>query len=389
MKHLAFRHAAVLDCDGRRENRRVVVDGGRIAEDTPDPGGTAGAREIDCAGLCLAPGLIDLHIHGALGLRADVSADALARLCAELPRFGVTGFLPTVTPCADDIELLTSLAAGTYAGSAILGFFLEGHFLTLTGAIKELSSAHSAARVRALIEAAAPYPVAFGVSPELDGLEALLPAMLDGGITPFITHTRAGVEATERAIEAGARHATHFYDVFPYPGDREPGVRGCGAVEAILADPRAHVDFILDGVHVEPAAVRMALACKGFSGVSLITDANVTAGLPAGVYKGIGGVDVIVESEGQPARELVSGKAGWLTGSSLTMIGAVRNAVRLLGCAPFEAIGMASESPARVLGLEGRKGRVAVGYDADLILLDGALNVRKTFVAGHEAYASA
>ena len=144
-------------------------------------------------------------------------------------------------------------------------------------------------------------------------------------------------------------------------GDREGGVRGCGAVEAILASPQVSVDFIFDGEHVEPVALEMALTCKGEDNVSLVTDANLNAGLPPGKYKGIGGVDIEMFYEGGPARNVKLGRGetkGGLVGSGLTMEKAVKNAVSILGVTIPQAVAMASSNPAKVLNLDGRKGFV-------------------------------
>ena len=171
-----------------------------------------------------------------------------------------------------------------------------------------------------------------------------------------------------------------------YQGDREGGVRGCGAVEAVLANPDVSVDFILDGEHVEPAAVEMAIACKGRNKVCLITDANLNAGLPAGRYKGIGNREIIVEYEGGPARMLKSlqeGKLkGGLCGSGLTLARAVRNAVKFLGLDIPQAVSMASANPAQVLGLHQNKGHISEGYDADMVMLDRELKVVRCWTGG-------
>jgi N-acetylglucosamine-6-phosphate deacetylase len=198
-----------------------------------------------------------------------------------------------------------------------------------------------------------------------------------------MTHTGASVEQTQAAIAAGARHATHFYDVFPVPAITEPGVRPCGAVEAILADPRVSVDFIVDGVHVNPIAVQMALQCKGPDRVCLITDANIGAGLPGGRYQFAAGIEVEIAGPGQPARMTEkSGLPGGLAGSGLTLDAAVRNAIKLVHVDLVQAVRMASANPARVLGLADRKGSVVEGYDADLVLLDDSLQVLRTWVGG-------
>ena len=351
-----------------------------------------GIEYYDANGGYLVPGFIDLHIHGAAGFLADNGADDLEAMCRLLPRYGVTGFLPAVAPAADDVVHLCGLSSarhgignppGLPVGAQILGFFLEGHYLKLHGAIRDIARDYSAEKLEALYSAASPHKLVFGVSPEIGEVLALLPAMARDGYPAFITHTCASAGETAEAIALGARHATHFYDVFPYPGDREPGVRGCGAVEAVLADPSATVDFILDGEHVEAAAVKMALACKGPGGVCLVTDANVNAGLPPGTYKGIGGDEIVVAYDGGPARMGPRSRSpGSLIGSGLTMDMAVRNAVLMLGVTLPQAVRMASLNPAAVLGLHNRKGRVAVGYDADFSIMDGDMNIQACFVGG-------
>ena len=351
--------------------------------------GCRAVYEYDADGQYLVPGFIDLHIHGVLGKLADTCKSSLKDICSLLPQFGVTGFLAALTPCADDIALLQELSSIQSCGSGILGFFLEGHYLKLSGAIKDIKKDYSAQRVHELIKAAQPYRLVFGVSPEIQELIPLLPIMAESGYPAFITHTCANYNETAHAISLGARHATHFYNVFPYPGDKEPGVRGLGAVEAILADPSVTVDFILDGEHVEPAVVKMAINCKGIGSVSLITDANSCAGLPPGTYKGLGGEEIVVGYTGGPARmSETSWEPGGLTGSGLTMDRAVRNAVRMLGLDLPQAVRMASLNPAAVLGLQDRKGRIAPGYDADFSILNDDLEIQACFVAGKKVYHS-
>ena len=287
--------ALVLE-DGIREGSSVLIEGGEIRAVGHTRGGGAaehrGAQVIDGKGGYLAPGFIDLHLHGLLDRLIDRGPPDLAEICRRLPRFGVTGFLPTLTPLPPgrDAAFLRSLAGVRSEGSHILGFFLEGPFLSLTGALpREAIGAPNRKRVSSLIAAALPYRSIFAAAPDLEGVLPLIPLMARDGAPVFLTHTAASARQTLEAIEAGISHATHFYDVFPPPRETDPGVRPCGAVEAVLASPRVTVDFILDGEHVDPVAVRMALACKGPAGVSLITDANLGAGLPPGTYTGLGG----------------------------------------------------------------------------------------------------
>jgi len=381
MEKLIIRNAEIIGQDGVSPPSSVICDGGAIADIVPGETRSPAPGEVDARGCYLAPGFIDLHTHGSHGFLADNGPDDLTALSRALPSCGVTAFLPGFTPGADDEALLKSLAKTRIDGAKIPAFFAEGHFLKLAGAITGIRPDYSKQRAERLLAAASPYPLVFGVSPEIGALEELLPVMTAGGLPAFITHTGAGAEATERAIALGASHATHFANVFPYGGDKEPGVRGCGAMEVILASPDTSVDFILDGEHVDPLLIKVALACRGKDKVCLITDANANAGLPPGVYPGIGGRDVVVAYEGGPARlGPACEDAGCLAGSGLTMDRAVRNAVSMLRLPLPLAVKMASANPAAVLRLDNRKGMVRVGYDADFSLLDHDLQVRACYV---------
>jgi N-acetylglucosamine-6-phosphate deacetylase len=220
------------------------------------------------------------------------------------------------------------------------------------------------------------------ISPDTPGILPVIQRLRAEGIPVFITHTRASVEQTEAALEAGATHATHFYDVFPLPPETDPGVRPVGAVEAILADPRATVDFIADGVHVHPTAIRAAVAAKGWSGVLLITDSNVGAGLPPGVYPTPWGFPVHV-SPGMAARHATKNT---LAGSALTMDRGMANLLRWLPLPPEQVWAMGTLNPARLLGLTA-KGRLESGADADLVLWDEDLTAASTWLRGEQVYA--
>ncbi|HUV38699.1 MAG TPA: amidohydrolase family protein [Planctomycetota bacterium] len=386
-------NARVVRGDRVLEHGAVEVLGSRIRKvgSARAVGKGKGKRVIDAGGKILAPGFIDLHIHGMSDYLVDDGPGSLAALCALLPHYGVTGFLPTLSPRPYDahvalIRELSSLSAP--GGAAILGLHLEGPYLTLAGALSGGGASPVRAEVETLVAAARPHRAVFSVSPELPGLLDVIDVMRADGAPVFMTHTAAGVAETRAAIEAGVRHATHFYDVFPCPVERDRGVRPCGAVEAVLADSRVSVDFILDGVHVEPAAVLAALAAKGPDGVCLITDAMAGAGLPPGRYT-FGGQEIVFEREGGPARlGEKSPRAGGLAGSGLTMNRAVRNAVEMLEVDLSTAVRLASSSPARVLGLGGCKGRIDEGFDADMVLLDDDLTVLNTWVGGECVYAA-
>ncbi len=393
MSRVLITNASVVKLDQVARQQTVTLADGRIQSvgptDTVSAKGTD--RVVDIDGKYVVPGFINLHIHGLHKFHLDTGPDSLQGICRLLPRYGVTGFLPTLTPRpkGEDARFVASLAEVRSDGTQILGFHLEGPFLSLTGALPpEVLGTADPQRAQALIEAAQPYPAIFSISPEFPQIPDLIQLMTATGAPVFITHTAADVEQTQAAIEAGARHATHFYDVFPVPEEEESGVRPCGTVEAILADPRVSVDFILDGVHVHPIAVEMALQCKGADRVCLITDANIGAGLPPGRYS-FGDQEIEYAYEGGPARLTEdSHHPGALAGSGLTMDRTVRNAIDMLDIALPQAVRMASTNPAQVLSLENQKGQIEAGFDADLVVLNDGLEVEQTWIAGHCVYES-
>lgn len=224
--------------------------------------------------------------------------------------------------------------------------------------------------------------VVMSVSPDTPNIVPVIRRLRAEKILVFLTHTRATVEQTDAALEAGAVHATHFYDVFYAPAETDPGVRPVGAVEAILADPRASVDFIADGVHVHPTAIRAAVAAKTWAGVLLITDSNIGAGLPPGTYDTPWGYPVRV-SPNEAARHATQ---NFLAGSALTMDRGMANLLSWLRLPPEQVWAMGTLNPARLLGLE-RKGRIEVGADADLVLWNADLRPARTWVGGHTTYA--
>lgn len=375
-----------LVLEDKMEEGYLSVRDGIIADITPTRPNTDEAI-VDFGKSLVVPGFIDMHIHGIHYFLVDNGVNDLINICQTLPRYGVTGFLPTVAPRpkGEDAKFLTQLTGADSAGTEILGFHLEGPFLKITGALNaEAISPAEEERIINLIQAAKPYRAIFSISPDVEGIDRLIPVMAENNTPVFITHTAATVEQTQRAIALGARHATHFYDVFPCPPVSEPGVRPCGAVEAILADERVSVDFILDGVHVDPIAVKTALKCKsgGPGKVCLITDANVGAGLGAGRFVFGNSGEIEFAHKGAPARLV---KDNTLAGSGLTLDQALRNAVKWLEMDIPQAIKLVSTHPAEVLGVE-RKGALSIGKDADFVVLDGELNVLQTWIAGKCCY---
>ncbi len=401
MSTLRIDHATVVQIDAALPDSSVLVEDGRIAAVFPSSQAGAHPAEeaFDARGAVLSPGFIDLHIHGLRKDSADHGPEGLAGMKRHLPEFGVTSWLATLCPvlpgrdAAELAKLSASVKDQTPAdGAEVLGFHIEGPFLTLPGSLPpEALGLADPQRVRALIDAARPFPLTFSIAPDYEDILPLVQIMKLSGAPVFMTHTAADVGQTLAAIAAGASHATHFYDVSPCPKVTEPGVRPSGYVEAVLASPEVSVDFILDGVHVDPIAVKMALQCKGPDRVCLITDAMIGSCGGTGQFL-FGGYLVEFKGEGLPARNAADPKrppSSWntLAGSGLSMNIAVRNAVRMLGVDLPLAVRMGSANPARAAGFGHRKGRIAPGYDADLTLLDPDFHVLRTWVRGALAYA--
>jgi N-acetylglucosamine-6-phosphate deacetylase len=376
----------------RTERGDVLLEAGRIARLGPGLADAyPDAERFDGAGRLLTPGLIDLHVHGIHTFNFDRGPEDLLAAASVFGRYGTTCVVPTLlankTPDLPARLERISAAVPKVAGVSVPGLHLEGPFVTVPGAgcvpldgdvgyLDEMVAA-CGGRVRIM-----------SVAPDTKNVLAVIERLGELGIVPFLTHTRASAEQTLAAIDAGARHATHFFNVFHPPPPREVGVYPVGAVEAILADARATCDLICDGVHVDPLAVRFTLAIKGPSKVSLITDGNVGAGLPPCVYATPWGYPVKVDpDDGARIDDPAHPYHGALAGSALTMNRGMRNLLAWGFVPPEQTWGMGSRNPAGVLGLEG-KGVLAEGADADVVVWNEDLAPAATWVGGVCVYPS-
>jgi len=352
----------------------IAIADGRIASVKV---GVAAPQDAISAGL-VAPGFIDLQINGAFGVEVDAGGAAVATLGERLPRHGVTSFLPTLVTLQADayrraIAAFTAARAAAGSGARPLGLHLEGPFLAVGAA-----GAHERAWIESADEAlfdelASSDAVAvMTLAPEREGAIGRISRLIARGIVVSVGHTRATYDETVRAFDAGATMVTHLFNAMSPLTHRAPGVVG-----AALVDDRVTCGLIMDGVHAHAAALRIALRTKTPSRIALVTDAMAAAAMGPGTYA-LAGKTVTVDATSARLAD------GTLAGSILTMDAAVRNAVAL-GVSIEDALRMASTVPARVLGMSG-KGRIAVGADADLVLLDEDLRVRATMVAGQIAF---
>jgi N-acetylglucosamine-6-phosphate deacetylase len=387
MKSLILK-GRVITSDGVLPGGAVLVEGERIAGVFADGGRSFGpaVETRDFGTAYISPGLIDVHLHGALGGDVmDGDPESLRRISLHQSRNGVTGFAPaTLTASLDDTVRAAAAvraAAGEALPSEILGLHYEGPFLNV-GKKGAQNPAHileiTAERVDRLLAAAEGLPVLLTMAPEPGRNAAFIADLRRQGVVLSIGHTEATYDQALTAFDAGIRHATHLYNAMSGFQPRVPGVMG-----AVLDDPRVTAELIADGIHVHPASLRLAVRVKGPGRVCLITDSLTSAGLGDGDYR-MGGLDIVVKGPEARLRE-----GGALAGSILTLNRAVANIVAWTGVTVSDAIRMASLTPARELGLDAVRGSIAAGKFADLAVFDADFNALETFVRGRSMYRNA
>lgn len=346
-----------------------------------------GLRLVDGAGAYAAPGFIDLHLHGGGGVEfMNATPEEIRRGCAAHARHGTTTLLPTTlaAPPALTLRMIRAVrrAQAITTECTIAGVHLEGPFL---------SPAQSGAQSPDALALPAPelwdrlldeWPGGvrlMGAAPELPGALALGDALRARGIPASIAHSDAEYETCLLAAQHGFCDVTHLYSGCSMV-HRKNGYRFGGVVEAGLLENAFTVQVIADGKHLPPELLRLIVKCKGADSVSLVTDALFAAGsdVPDGtVLRQANGVETVLEDG---VMKLPDRQA--FAGSVATMDRLVRNMVRLAGAPLWDAVAMATATPARVAGLAGKKGSLAPGFDADIVLLDETLQVQAVMARG-------
>ena len=365
----------------------IVVEAGRITgighrDEVHIP---PGAKDYVASGMTVVPGFVDVHIHGAGGHDVmEAEGAALDKITATVARFGTTSIVATTVtaPIEATCHSLEGIAAYIRAhestadnarfGADILGIHLEGPFIN-----PERRGVHPTASILApSVESFEKFRAAAGnliklitIAPEMPGALKLIAAAVADGVVVGLGHTDADYAQARAAIQAGARHAVHVYNAMRPFTHRDPGV-----ISAVLTDADVTAEIIADGVHVAGPAIQVLLGTKGFDTVLLISDGTAATGMRDGTFK-LGGFEVQVRDG------VVRNSEGKLAGSTLTIDRAVRYLVEL-GVPMVDAIRMATILPARRLGLAGKKGIIAVGADADLVVLTPDLHVAGVMTRG-------
>lgn len=381
----------------RLQREDLWVRDGRILDPEKlffDEQGYADER-VDCEGSIIAPGFIDVQINGGYGVdfsqpSEDVSS-GLSFVSQKVLQHGVTSFCPTLVTSPPSVyhKVLPQVKVhgGGPQGAGVLGVHLEGPFISVqkkgahperflrtfqSGGIQDLMEVYGSLDHVAMVT----------LAPELAGSQSVVRELSQRGVTVSLGHSVANLSQAEDAVHQGATFITHLFNAMLPFHHRDPGIVGLLTSDQVPAGRTVYYGMIADGIHTNPAALRIAHRAHP-GGLVLVTDAIAAMGLPPGRHT-LG--QQVIEIQGLHA--YVAGTRT-LSGSIAPMDMCVRHFQRAAGCSLEEALEAASLHPAQLLGLTEQKGTLDFGSDADLVLLDDALNVKATFISGEEVWRKA
>ena len=392
MKKLALINGRILSDTGFVDGRVIVIADGKIEavldrqqwearrDDSRSPRPSADSVR-DLGGNLLLPGFIDTQVNGGGGVlfNDDPSVESIIEIGRAHRRFGTTGFLPTLI--STDLHVVSNAVNAVQAAiesgvPGVLGIHIEGPFLNV-----ERKGIHDATKLRGLDGDAVELLTSLEggrtivtLAPEMTNPK-FIRELADAGVIVSAGHTDATYLEIKEALAHGVTGFTHVFNAMSQLSGREPG-----AVGAALDDPDSWCGIIVDGRHVDPVALRIAVRSKRRDRFMLVTDA-----MPS-----VGTLDTSFDLQGRSISvdgNVCVDEDGTLAGSNMDMATAVRNATRMLGIDVAEAARMASAYPAQFLGLGGELGRIAPGYRADLVLVDENVNVIETWIRGEAAAA--
>src|SRR6266446_8914646 len=389
---MIFTNARLIFPDGVRNGLEVVVREGKIVA-IREPSQGPEEEIVDLGGNYLAPGFIDLHVHGALGRDTmEGSAEAFRAICDFHASGGTTSLLLTTAtaPIEKLVEVLRAVRDSIVGAEVvtprrgvptIAGVHVEGPFISKEkcGAQRaEFIQDPSLAAVQRLLEHADVIK-RVTIAPELPGALETIENFRKHGISVSGGHSDAWDEDARAAFEGGMRSVTHTFNCMS--SARRRGIyRVGGLLEFALSEPQISCELIADGHHVSPTLMKMLYRAKAPGGICLVTDATAGAGLPDGSHFSLFGNDCVVKGG-----VCLLADCSALAGSASRMIDLVQTMVRDVGVPLHEAVTMATENPAHAVGL-GTKGRLAVGAGADFVVLSPGLEVVGTFIGGNEIF---
>jgi N-acetylglucosamine-6-phosphate deacetylase len=381
-----FTNARLIFPDGIRDGLEVVAEEGKITA-IREQTRARGEDTVDLGGNYLAPGFVDLHVHGAVGRDTmEASAKAFRVICDFHATGGTTSLLLTTATAPMDnlVDVLNAVRNCRSSIDGIAGVHVEGPFISKVkrGAQRaEFIQDPSPVAVRRLLEHGDVIK-RVTIAPELPGALEAIEQFRERGISVSGGHSDAWDEEARAAFDRGMRSVTHTFNCMS--SARRRGIyRVGGLVEFALSEPDISCELIADGHHVFATLMKMLYRAKGATGICLVTDATAGAGLPDGSRFSLFGNECVVENG-----VCLLADHSAMAGSASRMIDLVKTAIDIVGLPLQEAIAMATENPAIAIGLE-TKGRLAVGADADFVVLSPELHVLRTFTDSEEAFSLA
>jgi N-acetylglucosamine-6-phosphate deacetylase len=380
---MIFRNARCIFPDGIREGLEVTVREGKIAELRPQSD-RSGKQVVDLGGNYLAPGFVDVHIHGAVSRDTmEAATDAFRAICDYHASGGTTSLLLTTAtaPISAIVNVVKKVRASSSSIKQIAGVHVEGPFISKAkpGAQRlTLMRKPTAKAYRPLLEHADVIK-RMTLAPELPGAIELIDELCKHNIDPSGGHSDAWEEDARKAFEHGMRSVTHTFNCMSTT--RRRGIdRVAGLLEFALSEGGIICELIADGHHVSPTLMNMLYRTKGARGICLVTDATAGAGLPEGSKFSLYGKRCVVEGG-----VCLLADRSTLAGSAARMIDLVRTMVTKVNVPLHEAVAMATDTPAHAIGLK-TKGQFKIGGDADLVVLSEKLEVLQTFVGGERVF---
>ena len=379
---MIFTNCRVILADAIRDDLAVVVRAGKIAELRAPT--SQSEDTIDLGGNFLAPGFVDVHVHGAIGHDAmEANADAFRAICDYHASGGTTSLLLTTAtaPFPEILLGLTQIGKLREEIPQIAGAHVEGPFISRDQAgaqNPEFICEASAELIGCLLEHRDVIK-RITIAPETKGALAAIKEFSAAGIVVSGGHSNAWEEEARAALENGMRSVTHTFNCMA-SARRRGTKRVAGLLEFALSEPKICCELIAEEHHVSPALMKLAYRAKGAGGIALVTDATAGAGLAEETTFQLAGKECIVKNGA-----CFLADTGALAGSASRVIDLVRAMIRNAEVPLPDAIAMASLNPARSAGLP-EKGEIAISKDADLVVLSPELEVVQTYFAGEEIF---
>jgi len=400
---LVFKNARIITPMRVIDNGVLIVSDGKVSnvgsEDKikiPE-----NAKVIDAAGKYLAPGFIDIHLHGGGGADTmDATEEAMEKISVAHAKGGATSIVPTTTSAPMDdiikaVKVIELAKERTLPGAQVLGAHIEGPYFSMEQRGAQNPEFLKEPKPEEYLKLLDEYDCILRVSaaPELEGGLELGRELRRREIVASIAHTNAAYQDILAAVEAGYTHVTHMYSGMSGLM-RINAYRISGVIESTLLLDELTTEVIADGHHLPPSLMKLIIKVKSLDKVSVITDAISAAELGPGKYS-IGGLNAIVEANVAKEFEIPEEEGNYVAklltrdsfaGSVATIDRCVRNMIKLVGLSIQDAVKMATINPAKVIGLDEKKGSLAEGKDADILILDEDVNVIMTIVGGRIVY---